>query len=240
VLLASLIATRNFRPRYIERSTPAWIGHLPFAHWLVANQAPRQVVELGTHYGNSYFTICQSVVDRRLATRCFAVDCWEGDPQAGAYGQPVYEQVRRHNEEYYAEFSTLLRMRFDEALDYFSPGSIDLLHIDGLHTYEAVKHDFETWRTKLSPRGLVLFHDTAVTTPGFGVARFWTELKAGHPSYLEFTHNYGLGVLWPGENGRRGPAAWLQPRNPAKKLVHRIFEQRGIKLAVEHKTRKDP
>jgi hypothetical protein len=203
------------------------------------DQQPRSVVELGTHFGNSYFTMCQSVAGHGLATRCFAVDCWEGDAQAGAYDRPVYEQVRRHNEQLYADFSTLLRMRFDEALDHFPPGSIDILHIDGLHTYEAVRHDFETWRTKLSPRGLVLFHDTTVDAHGFGVARFWAELKARHRCHLEFSHNFGLGVLWPGE-GARCPVVWLQPGSTAKKLVHRTFEKRGIKLAVEHKTRKNP
>ena len=36
-------------------------------------------------------------------------------------------------------FSSLLRMDFADARDHIEDGSVDLLHIDGLHTYEAVR-----------------------------------------------------------------------------------------------------
>lgn len=175
-----------------------WFGHVPFAHWVVAASRPSVLVELGTHAGVSYAAFCRSVARENIGTRCYAVDTWKGDPHAGHYPEEIYERVRKYNAERYENFSTLLRSTFDEALDHFEDGSVDLLHIDGFHSYEAVQHDFETWQPKLSKRAIVLFHDTNEYQEGFGVWRFWMELREKYPSF-EFLHGHGLGVLVYGE-----------------------------------------
>jgi hypothetical protein len=48
-----------------------------------------------------------------------------------------------------------MRSTFEDALEYFAGGSVDLLHIDGRHLYEDVKHDFTTWRRKLTEDSVV-------------------------------------------------------------------------------------
>ena len=172
----------------------AWWGHVPFAFWIMSSSRPRVFVELGSHHGVSYAGFCEAAARARTGSRCYAVDTWEGDKHAGYFDEAVYHDLKEFHGRRYAAFSELLKCKFDDALLRFADGSIDLLHIDGLHTYEAVKHDFESWRPKLSDRGVVLFHDTNVLDGDFGVYRLFAELSEHYP-HFEFLHEHGLGVL---------------------------------------------
>ena len=172
----------------------SWHTHIPFAFFAVEELRPDVLVELGTWKGDSYCAFAQAVATLGLPTRCFAVDTWAGDAHTGPYNGTALEELKRHHDARYAAFSTLLQMTFDEALERFQDGSVDLLHIDGCHHYEAVSHDFQAWLPKLSPRGVVLFHDTAEHVEEFGVWKLWEELSGEH-SCFDFRHGHGLGVL---------------------------------------------
>ncbi|MEZ5436420.1 MAG: class I SAM-dependent methyltransferase [Pseudomonadales bacterium] len=127
---------RNFSIDYMAFST--WVDHLPFGYDIVAAIRPQMVVELGTQNGTSFFCFCQSMAENNIDGLCYAVDTWAGDEHTGAYDNETYEAVQKHARSHYASISYLMRMLFNDALAHFSDESIDLLHIDGLHTYEAV------------------------------------------------------------------------------------------------------
>lgn len=221
-----LISVASFTPNLLQCPS-AWLGHLPFAAWVIQEVSPKIFVELGTHYGHSYFSFCQSVVEAGIPSKCYAVDTWQGDEHAGQYNDEVFASVNAHNTEHYAGFSRLLRMTFDDAVCYFSDGSIDLLHIDGLHTYDAVRHDFETWLPKLARGAVVMFHDTNVRERNFGVWKLWEELQARYPNSLEFVHSHGLGVLQLNNATEDKKLEWLHPSSPEKQRLKNYFAALG-------------
>ena len=182
-----------FLPERLDGAS-AWWAHVPFAFWTVAACRPRVLVELGTHTGVSYAAFCEAVMRCRTETRCYAVDTWLGDPHSQFYGEDVYQNFLSFHDRHYAGFSAPIRSTFDDAVSHLWMARSTCCTSMVYHTYDAVRHDFETWYPKLSDRGVVLLHDTNVRERDFGVFRFFDEASKRFPSF-EFLHGSGLGVL---------------------------------------------
>ena len=209
----------------------SWLDHTPFAFWIVDALRPTTLVELGCQSGNSYASFAQGVQTLGLSTACYAVDTWKGDPHAGFFDESIFDEWSAYHDRRFSAFSRLIRATFEEAVGQFADASIDLLHIDGYHTFGAISHDFETWRPKLSERAVVLCHDINVRERDFGVWRFWEGVKDEYPSF-EFLHGHGLGVLgigttWP------DPVQWLlslRARGGEANAVRLFFARLGASV----------
>ena len=211
-----------------------WTEHVPFAMFLVELLKPKKIVELGTNYGVSYCAFCQAVKHLQLETKCYAVDTWEGDPHTGFYGDDVLKDLQAHHNPRYSTFSTLLQTTFDEAVQQFKDKSIDLLHIDGFHTYEAVKHDFENWLPKMSDQGVVLFHDTNIKQNNFGVWKLGEELREKY-TYFEFFHGCGLGIAVIGDTPPTDLLDFLNTTEVRQENIRAAFHRLGIAVDLTYK-----
>jgi predicted O-methyltransferase YrrM len=192
--------SKAFTPR--ESPMPStWESHVPFLYCLLNFIKPRRFVELGTQYGNCFFAACQMSRELNDSIECIAIDTWTGDVQTGKYDEDVFKQFLNILYSKYPK-GKYIRKLFMDAARQFEPGSIDLLHIDGLHTYEAVVEDYQTWLPMISDQGIIMFHDTQECEGDYGVWKLWAELEKKYPS-IEFEHGHGLGVILV---GKKAPA----------------------------------
>lgn len=79
-------------------------------------------------------------------------------------------------------------------------GPVDVLYIDGDHTYETVCADYTNYAPLVRPGGAIVFHDVQnhVNADAPGSRRHWAEVKAqGHLAVeIASGKNNGFGVLW--------------------------------------------
>jgi predicted O-methyltransferase YrrM len=86
---------------------------------------------------------------------------------------------------------------------------IDLLFIDGDHSYEGVKRDWDLFAPYVKPFGIVVFHDTgwemghyrAQARPDMGVPRFVDELRAAGYPVVTINRDYGVSLVQPTRGG---------------------------------------
>ena len=165
----------------LDHIVSAWTGHRAFAKWLVQTMQPTVTVDLGVDYGYSSFALAEN-----NPGQVYGVDVFEGD-RGATYGSTL-EQAQAYCDQLGLTNVTLIKDTFENvARTWTTP--IDILHIDGTHTRDAVTQDYATWSPFMREGGVILFHDTDAFPEVGAVVR---KL----PGYVgEFRHSAGLGIL---------------------------------------------
>ena len=165
-----------------ERIRSAWKGHHFFALWLVKELQPSTIVDLGVDRGFSTF-----IFGAQNIGRVYGIDWFKRYGGIDDY-IPTMRFKRKMEQKFDIRNVTIIQSLFSEIAKKWNK-TIDILHIDGAHTYKDVSEDYQTWRKFLNDNSVILFHDTNTYK---GVKKFLSELDL--PKY-NFTHSYGLGVV---------------------------------------------
>lgn len=169
----------------------AWSGHAEFAIRLVEQFNPKVTVDLGVDFGFS--TFCFAYANKG---EVYGIDWFQGDEQTG------FRDTLKSVTDMYTELKTtfsipdisFIKGTFNEVAKSWEK-KIDILHIDGLHTFAAVKSDYDIWSTFCHEESIILFHDVEWYSATVGV--FFNSLN-GYK--LIRTGSAGLGVLTRSEN----------------------------------------
>jgi predicted O-methyltransferase YrrM len=151
----------------------------------LAPRKPRTVMEIGTARGGTLFLFSRVASDD---AKLISLDL-PGGKYGGGYPAPkahLYRSFARGSQEIH-----LLRADSHEestretVARIVGEGRIDFLFIDGDHTYDGVKRDFEMYFPLVSKEGMIALHDILHHTanPEVGVDRFWGEIKGSYDSH---------------------------------------------------------
>lgn len=146
---------------------------------VVSELKPARVLEIGTARGGTLYLWTQAASDKAVLV---SVDLPGGD-FGGAYPEcrmPFYQAFARSDQKLFLERADshkpetleLIKQRFAGEL-------IDFAFIDGDHTFEGVKLDFQEYGPLVRPGGIIAFHDILYREdqPTIRVDLLWGELK---------------------------------------------------------------
>lgn len=167
---------------------------------LLAQNPPKTVLEIGTEKGGTFFLLTRAATpDAFLVTMDLPAGQMSSYP---AWREKLYRGFAREKQriELVRQDSHSPRT-FEQVRGTLGGRKLDLLFIDGDHSYGGAKKDFELYSPLVAPGGTIAFHDIvdgAEATVG-GVPRLWRELKTSR-RHLEFVKSWhqggwGIGVL---------------------------------------------
>ncbi|SFX59912.1 Methyltransferase domain-containing protein [Thermoactinomyces sp. DSM 45891] len=172
-------------PIEVQHIPTAWRGHEPFAIWLVQRLQARITVDLGVDSGFSTF----SFATPNIGT-VYGIDHFQGDGHAGY--RNTYDFVMGTKDilknKYGLDNIQFIQGDFTEVSKTWTQ-PIDILHIDGFHSYDSTKADFLNWLPHLQENGVLLMHDV---TSFPSVKQVYDESNMYR---CFFSHSAGLGVL---------------------------------------------
>lgn len=129
---------------------------------LLIDHDPLVIVEIGVHAGGTLYAW------KQIAPIVIGID---ENPPAQDWGSAVIVGDSH-------DVNTLAALA-----EQLGGRAIDCLFIDGDHSYDGVRQDYEMYSALVSRGGLIVFHDIAPILPGqanvedIQIKRFWDEIK---------------------------------------------------------------
>jgi len=161
---------------------------------------PAVIVEIGTANGGTLFMSTRLAEDDALIV---SIDLPGGD-FGGGYPEwkvPIYKSFARNNQRIeLIRGNSHAEETFSKLKEVLKGREIDYLFIDGDHTYEGAKMDFEKYSTLVRKGGKIGFHDIVVHKGSqCDVYKLWNEVKEQY-EHREFVNDweqncFGIGII---------------------------------------------
>jgi len=162
---------------------------------LVAEQEPETILEIGTADGGTFY------VWSRFIDSCdtlVSLDLPGGDFGGGYEANKIdlYSQFDDDKEMAFIRDNSHDEAVYERVAEAVG-SNIDFLFIDGDHTYEGVKQDFEMYSQLVSEGGLIALHDIVNDNDDIKVPQFWDELEAKYNTekFVDLPYWGGIGVV---------------------------------------------
>jgi len=169
---------------------------------ILYNMKPKTICEIGTASGGTLFLFTRIACSD---AKIFSIDLARGNFGAGypSCKIPFYKNFVKDNQKIHILREDSHQQETLEKLKKLLAGKrFDFLFIDGDHTYEGVKKDFEMYAPLVKKGGILALHDIALHPfeTGSEVNKFWQENKNNF-KYSEIIYNQkqgwaGIGVIY--------------------------------------------
>ncbi len=171
---------------------------------IVEELKPKIVLEIGTGIGGTLFLLCKfsapdsTIISINFPEKFFLI---EGYPTWKDQILKSFTSDKQNIHLIKADSHDLETI--DKIENILDKREIDFCFIDGDHSYEGVKKDFEMYSHLVKKGGTIAFHDIVKHHPGSfcQVDKFWREIKKRGYLYREIVRNKdqnwaGIGILY--------------------------------------------
>jgi predicted O-methyltransferase YrrM len=167
---------------------------------LVEETKPKVVVEIGTNTGGTFFMFAK-LADSNAKLVSIDLPGGKGGGGYPEYKTDFFRSFGKIGQQlYFIKGDSQSKSTYQQLKSILGEDEIDFLFIDGDHSYEGVKNDFQMYSTLVKDKGLIAFHDIKYYPDDhwIKVDKLWAELKGKYQHYEFFDNSFnwgGIGVI---------------------------------------------
>lgn len=151
-------------------------------------------VEIGVYEGVNTITIAKVIA---AGAKLYGIDPFFKGGLGICYHQLIAQRgLSRHGLQKKVEL--IPKLSFEAV--HLVPALVDFIFIDGDHSYEGIRRDWEDWSGKVKPSGIIALHDTSVPSHDPAVAqlgsyRFYQDVISQDDRFIHLAAADSLNIL---------------------------------------------